>query len=879
MKRSFYILLLTVLSAASLHSQCISIKCPPAALIKAGDATANDPALWNNPALWDAAVGSHDLAEVNVALGIQAKDLCGQHPISIRCELFLDLDGDGVATKVFDSQAPGAAPGTVNVNGSSIPFDQRPVSLSEKYRFALVLSGTPGNTSAALRWNTIAAPGQSVPVELPNGLHRIVWTASTGTSTTTCSYKINVSDIDPPAVNCQALNSVNIMPTGMISLWSSDFIFSAADNITPTSQLVQAVRKAGSGSGFPVDAQGNPVTTLSFDCDEQGSQPVEVWVKDLAGNTSTCLTSVNINDNLGSCSNGDAVAQFCAHTPDGQGLEETSFQIVADSFLSYSSGDCFTLKDSGWVNVGFTLTPTDDSNPLNGVTTYDMILIYKFMQGLISFNAWQAIAADVNNDNTVDSADIVVLDKLIKGQITEFPDNTSWRFFAQGCQPDSLNPLPATCDEFYTHQPGEPLPEHYLFTAIKIGDVNGSAISNSLTDPDNGKPTRGALADVIPPTVNCLNGLSVNIMPTQMINLWATDFLLFASDNETPAAQIDIAVNRSNQSTGNFPVDASGNPITSVTFGCQDLGTQPVQLWARDAAGNTAFCETFVLVQDNMQNCFTPSSILACVRDVCTEQGLPGINIAIQGGGIGLPPFSLFALADNNGCTSFTGAIPITGAYSLFPFVDDADFPATATASDISRLAAHLDGTQPFTLPWQWLAADVNNDLVVDAQDLAEMTAANQGIQTVWSNNTSWRFWPRLYTFPFPNPLSQPAPTSIPVDLFGSNSDYDFYGVRVGNVSLCSPVGTQDLETARIAPPKPNPTSTGASIALQLTQAEAVRLTLTEISGKILFEEKTALAAGTHTMELPASAFPHPGVYAWRVEAGSAVQAGKIVRL
>jgi hypothetical protein len=36
------------------------------------------------------------------------------------------------------------------------------------------------------------------------------------------------------------------------------------------------------------------------------------------------------------------------------------------------------------------------------------------------------------------------------------------------------------------------------------------------------------------PTVVCHNGLSVNIMPTQMVQLWATDFLQYAEDNCTP---------------------------------------------------------------------------------------------------------------------------------------------------------------------------------------------------------------------------------------------------------------------------------------------------------------------------------------------------------
>jgi hypothetical protein len=39
------------------------------------------------------------------------------------------------------------------------------------------------------------------------------------------------------------------------------------------------------------------------------------------------------------------------------------------------------------------------------------------------------------------------------------------------------------------------------------------------------------------PTVVCINGLSVNIMPTKMITLWDVDFLQYTEDNCTPSNQ------------------------------------------------------------------------------------------------------------------------------------------------------------------------------------------------------------------------------------------------------------------------------------------------------------------------------------------------------
>ncbi|MBK8965937.1 MAG: hypothetical protein IPM36_04525 [Lewinellaceae bacterium] len=52
------------------------------------------------------------------------------------------------------------------------------------------------------------------------------------------------------------------------------------------------------------------------------------------------------------------------------------------------------------------------------------------------------------------------------------------------------------------------------------------------------------------PTVVCINGLSVNIMPTQMIALWDTDFLQYTEDNCTPSNKLVTAIRKSGTGTG-----------------------------------------------------------------------------------------------------------------------------------------------------------------------------------------------------------------------------------------------------------------------------------------------------------------------------------------
>jgi hypothetical protein len=77
----------------------------------------------------------------------------------------------------------------------------------------------------------------------------------------------------------------------------------------------------------------------------------------------------------------------------------------------------------------YTVTPTKDNDPLNGVSTFDLVLINKHILGLEPLNTpYKMIAADANNSRSITTFDIVELRKLILGIYTELPNNTSWRF-------------------------------------------------------------------------------------------------------------------------------------------------------------------------------------------------------------------------------------------------------------------------------------------------------------------------------------------------------------------------------------------------------------------------------------------------------------------
>lgn len=123
--------------------------------------------------------------------------------------------------------------------------------------------------------------------------------------------------------------------------------------------------------------------------------------------------------------------------------------------------------------------------------------------------------------------------------------------------------------------------------------------------PLTAQPTAGHSADAgtqllntdtIRPTVVCFNGVIINIMPTQMVTMWAPDFLQYAQDNVTPANLIQFGLRKSGEGVG-FPQG------TSITYNCDELGMQLVELWAMDEAGNANFCQVTLEVRDDLGAC------------------------------------------------------------------------------------------------------------------------------------------------------------------------------------------------------------------------------------------------------------------------------------
>ncbi|MBL7795961.1 MAG: T9SS type A sorting domain-containing protein [Saprospiraceae bacterium] len=470
------------------------------------DSTDNNGLLWNEMYWWDITTQSHDLCEAPSNLSINASDLCSKADVNVRYLLFLDLDGDGtMETAINSANLPGF--NTVNYDNASNPnfsggsprqFDHRAVPNNQKYGFALQTVVSGANKVASVRWNTAQAPNTYTVPELPYGTHKIKWIVDDGCGNEkVCEYTFVVKDCKKPTVQCFNGISVNIMPTKMITLTIGDFLQTTYDNCTPAAKLVTGIRKAGAGSGFPTNPDGTPQTTVTFDCNELGQQNVEIWSRDLAGNADFCVTFVNVQDNIGACgpAGSNATVAGVLKTEANDGLAGAHIELVATlpngqppySLVSNTDNNgLYGFSNSVPMHSNYTLTPTKDNDPLNGVSTFDLVLINKHILGLEPLGSpYKMIAADANGSRSITTFDIVELRKLILGIYQELPANASWRFVDKKYAfPNASNPFQEIFPETVSTADVQSSQFADDFVAVKVGDVNGNVTANLQSSED-----------------------------------------------------------------------------------------------------------------------------------------------------------------------------------------------------------------------------------------------------------------------------------------------------------------------------------------------------------------------------------------------------------
>jgi peroxiredoxin len=151
----------------------------------------------------------------------------------------------------------------------------------------------------------------------------------------------------------------------------------------------------------------------------------------------------------------------------GNPIENAEIRVVAPTLDSLFIADGSYSLDNlpALDNTTYSITINNNiDNPLNGVTTYDLVLMSKHILAIEELKCeWQQKASDVNRSGTITTSDVVACRKVILGINQNFP------FGGWLAEPDTIWASNGACSNF---------------VLTKYGDVNGHVCVYAAPDPD-----------------------------------------------------------------------------------------------------------------------------------------------------------------------------------------------------------------------------------------------------------------------------------------------------------------------------------------------------------------------------------------------------------
>ncbi|MEN0005106.1 MAG: T9SS type A sorting domain-containing protein, partial [Bacteroidota bacterium] len=349
-------------------------------------------------------------------------------------------------------------------------------------------------------------PDYTINGEFPIGSHLFEVHVEDGCgNVNSVDIPFSVVDCKAPVPTCINGLAIELMPTepgtdadgdgdidtGAMGIWASDFIAS------PVGDCSEPIQFSINRDGETPDINQ---TGIILTCDDPATLIVEIYAWDSAFNPYAvqpdgtvggpnydhCETYILIQDNMFDVCTTEATGSIAGITATEWDDPIENTEVLVSGVMNEQ---VITGIDGAYsfpalpANEDYTVTPHNDLDPDNGVSTFDIVVIQKHILGVDRLDSpYQMIAADVDNSGSISVVDLLTIRKLVLSVIDEFPGNTSWRFVdAAYSFPDPQNPW---VEQFPEVVSVNNLPAESIingdFVGVKIGDVTGDAQSNSL---------------------------------------------------------------------------------------------------------------------------------------------------------------------------------------------------------------------------------------------------------------------------------------------------------------------------------------------------------------------------------------------------------------
>ena len=431
----------------------------------------------------------------------------------------------------------------------------------------------------------------------------------------------------------------------------------------------------------------------------------------------------------------------------------------ADETITYGTGGCYTIIRTWTVSDWCQMDP---NNPAAGRwTKKQFIHVQDNIAPMLVVPADITVTTNSNcTTGAVNLAQAIATDNCSNVTIT----NNSPYSTAQGANASGVYPKGVT------------------LIAFRAQDECGNLMQ---------KEVKITVKDLTAPTAICKNGLSINLtangngygaeVPVELFNQASYDHC-------TPKADLKMGI----KITG-----SSAAPSPTLSFDCSNKGQNLIELWVTDAAGNSGYCQTYILVQDNGNFCGTsPTTSLRIAGAVETRnhERVEAVEVILES----INP--AVATTPKDGCFTFEH-LPLNQDYRLMPS-RDTGWLNGVNMLDVLKLQRYILGIEPFTSPYQFFAADVNGSKTITSADIVELRKLILGAYAYLPYAKSWQFFDKQTSFNAANPLASAWSNEILYSGLSCDTTATFVGVKTGDIddsAVASGQSSDDRNNATLA--------------------------------------------------------------------------------
>ena len=304
---------------------------------------------------------------------------------------------------------------------------------------------------------------------LPPGVHRFRSVSSDLCGNADTAYTtITITDDGTPMAHCvQSSVLIPIPGSRSIKIFAKDF---------------DAGSLAGCEKGpLHFSFSENPLDSSRwYTCDSLGDKSLSVFITNTEKHQSVCFIKLQVVSDS-ACDQVSNIISINGNVMNANKEGINKVEIKTNALLmkaTTNENGVYQLK-SVLPGQNITLVPDKKDDPLNGISTIDLLIIERHIKGLSMItDPFQLIAADINRSGSVTITDLIELRKMILGTITNFSNNKDWIFIPESFKfNDPLSPW--TYPETISYNPVTNSLSDVNFIGVKVGDVNNSAIINA----------------------------------------------------------------------------------------------------------------------------------------------------------------------------------------------------------------------------------------------------------------------------------------------------------------------------------------------------------------------------------------------------------------